>query len=483
MTDQKTSPKRVLVIGATGYIGGRLIPPLLDAGYQVRIMVRDPERLSEDSWVGNVEVCIGNLLDIDSLHQALKDIQIAYYLAHSMYDGVDFEKTDRKAAENFVRAAGHLEHVIYLGGLQPKSKKISKHLRSRGEVGRILGEGLPTTEFRAGPIIGSGSASFEMLRHLTEMLPVMVVPYWVSHQVQPLAIRTVIAYLVAAIQKGPLGIVDVGSERLSFLQMIEGFAQVRGLRKRAIFNVPPFLPPRFVGLFISWIIPIPKSLVVPLLEGIVHPILADTEKAVEHFPEVRPISYQDAVKRALKRLEEGLLLTSWDHFQNRHNADILDIPECSIEETWSFRLNHPSGPIFQSFCNLVLQRGWLIWRWTWEFPGFIKIAVLRSSSRPGEHVPIEIYAGDSFGFWHVETVTVNKSLKLYSTMKYLGHVWLQWEIIEENRQSSVLVQRVRFAPSGFWGFAYWHCFSPFHKIQFGRLLRAITRKVKILRTK
>jgi uncharacterized protein YbjT (DUF2867 family) len=299
---------KVLVTGATGYIGGRLVARLLEhgtAGDGVRVLVREPGRIQERPWAERVEVAVGDLLDPDSLRLALDGIDTAYYLVHSMGSGKDFEERDRTAAANFVaaaRAAG-ISKVIYLGGLLPAGAEVSDHLRSRAEVGEILRKGLPATEFRAGPIIGSGSASFEMVRYLTERLPAMIAPKWVLNEVQPIGVRDVLSYLVLALEREPLGVIDVGSDRMTFRQMMLGYAGVRGLR-RLIVPVP-VLTPRLAGLWVGLITPIPNTLAVPIIKGMIRPVVADTARARELFPEVEPISYREAVERAVGRAAAG----------------------------------------------------------------------------------------------------------------------------------------------------------------------------------
>jgi uncharacterized protein YbjT (DUF2867 family) len=256
---------RVLVTGATGYIGGRLVPLLLERGHDVRVLVREPARVAGRSWAGRVDVFAADLDDPSSLDPALEDVDAAYYLVHSMYGGSDFARRDREAAHNFVNAAARVRRVVYLGGLLPAGTDVSEHLRSRAEVGAILREGLPTLEIRAGPIIGSGSASFEMVRYLTERLPAMIAPRWISNLVQPIAVRDVLAYLVLGLDRNDAGVVEVGGDRLSFRGMMEVYAEVRGLR-RWIAPVPvlaPGLAARWVGL----VTPIPNRLAVPARPG------------------------------------------------------------------------------------------------------------------------------------------------------------------------------------------------------------------------
>jgi len=244
---------RILVTGATGYIGGRLIPHLLAAGHDVRVLVRDSSRIAGRAWLPSVDVAVGSILDRDALARALDGVDTAYYLVHSMLNA-GFQELDRRAAQTFVSAASPtLRNVIYLGGLVPEGELRSEHLRSRAEVGSILRGGLGAVEFRAGPIIGSGSASFEMVRYLTERLPAMIAPRWIENLVQPVAIRDVLRYLVEAATLNLTGVVEIGADRMSFRQMMQTYAEVRKLRRRIL--AVPILAPRVAGLWVGLVTP------------------------------------------------------------------------------------------------------------------------------------------------------------------------------------------------------------------------------------
>ena len=300
-----------LVTGATGYIGGRLVPRLLAEGHAVRVLVRGADSIKGRSWADEVEIVRGDLLDAETLRPALDGVGTAYYLVHSMTAGEGFEERDREAARNFVAACRHgreadgdLPHVVYLGGLQPAGDATSAHLASRAETGAVLEEGLPgrVTEFRAGPIIGSGSASFEMVRYLTERLPVMICPSWVDTVVTPVAIRDVLAYLLAAGAEGgpgPAGTVDIGATPRSFRDMMLGLAEARGLRRR-IIRVP-FVAAGLAARWVSLVTPIPLDLAKPLVKGTTRDLIADTAKARRLFPDIEPLPYLRAVELAVER--------------------------------------------------------------------------------------------------------------------------------------------------------------------------------------
>jgi len=287
----------VLVTGATGYIGGLLVPQLLNGGVTVRVLVRTPEKLKNQWWGDRVSVYKGDIRDETVVAAALDGVSCAYYLIHAMTGSGDFARKDREAARLFARLLPGTCHVVYLGGLLPDAETVSEHMKSRAEVGEILRSTGRCTEFRAGPVIGKGSASFDMVRYLTNRLPIMVTPKWVSNPVQPIGVDDVMRYLVAALESGPAGIVDIGADVLTFKDMMRQYAEARGL-KRIIIPVP-VLAPTLAALWVGLVTPIPNSLAVPLIQGIVHPVVGDLEKARTHFPEIRPLPYFEAVQKAL----------------------------------------------------------------------------------------------------------------------------------------------------------------------------------------
>ena len=461
---------KVLVTGATGYIGGRLVPRLIEKGHDVRIMVRDPARAGGRPWTSAVEVVQGDVEDPDSLRSAVAGMEAAYYLIHLMGAGGDFAERDRKAAENFVAAGGHLRHVIYLGGLLPEAEDVSKHLASRAEVGGILRAGLPTTEFRAGPVIGSGSASFEMVRYLTERLPAMIAPRWILNDVQPIAIRDILAYLILALEREPAGIYNVGTSPLTFKGMMQEFAKVRGLR-RVIVPVP-VLAPRLAALWVGLVTPIPNRLAVPLVEGVVHPVVADTSRAREDFPQIEPLTYQESVARALQQTTENAVTTRWSSALGSAPAFELSQNQGMIRETRSFRASADQETTYAAFSSLGGERGWLFWSWAWSFRGMLDRMVGGPGLRRGRRHPTELEPGDAVDFWRVERVDRPNLLRLRAEMKVPGRAWLQWETIPE-AEGTQLVQTAIFEPFGLAGHLYWNLLYPVHKIIFSGMVRRI----------
>jgi len=466
-----------LITGATGYIGGRLVGRLLGRGHRVRVLVREASRVAGRSWADQVEVVEGDLLDPESLRGLGEGMDGVFYLVHSMASGEDFEAQDRRAARNFVQAMQGVPHAIYLGGIVPDQRPgegiRSLHLASRVEVGEILRAGLPTTEFRAGPIIGSGSASFEMVRYLTERLPVMTAPRWILNPVRPVAVRDVLSYLVLAGERGEaLGTLDIGGDPITFREMMTHYAQLRGL-SRLIIPVPvlaPWLAGRWVGL----VTPIPNSMAMPLVEGVLQPVVGDTSRAREAFPEVNPLSYTTAVELALARIRDGQVATRWSGALGRGRTYSFEDREGIAREVRTRVVDVPPADVFRSFASLGGDRGWLVWRWAWEVRGLLDALVGGPGLRRGRRHPEEILPGEALDFWRVEEIQPGRLLRLRAEMRVPGRAWLQWEAVPEG-SGTRFVQTALFAPRGFWGAAYWYASFPIHRFIFSDMVDAIAR--------
>ncbi|MCP3978864.1 MAG: SDR family oxidoreductase [bacterium] len=460
----------VLVTGATGYIGGRLIPRLVRAGHRVRVLVRDRARVDGRPWADDVEIRTGDLLQPASLPEAMEGVDAAIYLVHSMCSGSDYEDNDRRAAENFVEAGRHFRRVVYLGGLLPEGQSGSRHLRSRAEVGRILRDGLPTLELRAGPIIGSGSASFEMVRYLTERLPVVVGPTWIENKVQPIAVRDILGYLMQALKGDITGVLEVGGDPVSFREMLEQYAECRGLR-RLILQARPILPPRYAAYSVSMVTRIPRTLVTALLEGIIHPVLADTTRARRLFPQISPLTYRVAVQAALDRMRARPIETHWHRAFDRGPTYRTSDREGSNRETRTVWIPASPSRVFRELERLGGERSWLTEGWGWRVLGpidrFLGGPGLRR--RRGELVP-----GRELGLWKVEVSEAPRLLRLRAEMRMPGEAWLQFETIAENGGTR-LIQRLLFEPIGLSGVVYWYAFHPMRRVFLGSLVHSLAR--------
>lgn len=463
---------RILVVGATGYVGGRLVPRLLEAGYDVRVLVRDRERVLGRPWGGEVEVVEGDLLDGGSVEEACAGVDAAFYLAHAMGYAADFDRVERRCAENFAAAGESVRHIVFLGGLVPEGGKISRHLASRAAVGEILRGAGRTTEFRAGPIIGSGSASFEMVRYLTDRLPAMVAPRWICNEVSPVAIRDALAYLLAALGREPMGIVEIAGETLTFKAMMEGYAEVRGYRR---WILPlPVLAPKLAALWIGLITPIPNRLAVPLVEGVVQPLRADTSRVRKLFPEIRPIGYREAVERALLKIRERDVETRWSGAVGRRAEQMIDW-EGTIREVRTVAVGCSAEALFRAYTALGGETGWLVWDWAWRLRGAVDRLVGGPGLRRGRRDPSRVFVGEAVDFWRVERVEEGRLLRLRAEMKVPGQAWLQFESLP-TPTGSRLVQTAIFLPEGFWGAVYWYALYPLHRVIFGDLVRAVARR-------
>ncbi len=452
--------------GATGYVGGRLVPRLVASGHEVHVLVRDAKRVQGRSWSSDVVVHEGDVLDADSL-DGLPSFDIAYYLIHAMGSAGDFEAAEAQAARLF---ADHIitKHCIYLGGLQPAGAARA-HLRSRAETGRIL-SALPLTEFRAGPIIGSGSASFEMVRYLTERLPAMVTPKWVHRKVRPIAIRDILSYLEGAIKAGPQGIVDIGSDTLTFAQMMQQYAEVRGLRKRLLIPTP-VLAPGLAARWVQLVTPVSNRLAIPIIRGMSHDLVGDLGKAGRVFPDIHPIGYQQAVSLALGRIEADDVETRWSNAQGTEGFALTDWENLK-QETRSIHVDAPPDEVFKVVSSLGGDTGWLAWQWAWRLRGAMDRVVGGPGLRRGRRSRTRMVPGDAVDFWRVEAVEQDRMIRLRAEMRLPGKAWLQFEMVPSDG-GTLLTQTALFEPRGVPGILYWMAVYPFHRPLFKAMVEAI----------
>lgn len=480
-----TSPSTILVTGATGYVGGRLVPCLLREGYTVRCFVRNADRLRAQPWSDEVEVAVGDALEADTVPPAMQGVDAVYYLIHSLGAGEDtFENRDRNAATNVRRAAedAGVQRIVYLGGMRPKGERQSKHLQSRIETGHVLREGsVPVTEFRAAQIVGSGSLSFELVRYLTERVPILICPRWVHTPTQPIAIRNVLQYLTAALdQPGSAGeIIEIGgSDVFTYAEMFERYAAVRGLN-RWLVDVP-LLTLRLSSHWIGLVTPISNTIARPLIEGLDNEVVVeDPAKARTLFPDIEPISFEAAVRLALRRAESGTIPTVWNSavssVPDRAPSTRLEISEGLYQEERSTSVDASPSVAFETIEQLGGDTGWLYGDALWRLRGWIDQLLGGVGYRQGRCDDETLRVGDTVDFWRVEARTGNRLLRLRAEMRLPGRAWLQFDVSpQDDGTRSRITQTVYVEPKGLTGTVYWTLVRWIHRLLFAGQFQALT---------
>jgi len=477
---------RILVTGATGYVGGRLVPQLLARGHAVRCMVRDPSRLQGRPWAAQVEIVRGDVLDADSLAPVLAGIEVAYYLVHSLGAGPDFHDRDMRAARTFGEAAATagVGRIIYLGGLGDATGALSEHLRSRQDTGASLGTaGVPVTEFRAAVIVGSGSVSFEMIRYLTERVPVMVCPSWVYTKIQPIGIRDVLSYLTEAVSTPASAgqVIEIGgSDVLTYGEMMTGYAAERGLT-RWLLPVP-ILTPRLSSYWVHLVTPIPSAIARPLIEGLRNEVIVRDDRARELFPQIVPAGYLESVRRALARFDTENVETSWsDALTSSHPTSepvLLTTQDGMVMERRQLIVNASPERAFAVFSSLGGATGWLRLNWAWQLRGFLDRLVGGVGMRRGRRHPHHVRVGDAVDFWRVEAVEPGRLVRLRAEMKVPGRAWLEFHARTQEDGRTLVTQTAFFSPRGLFGLVYWYALYPIHGLIFGGMIREIGRRAE-----
>lgn len=469
---------RILVTGATGYVGGRLWRRLESSGRRVRCLARRETGLALQVGA-TTEVVHGDVLKAESLAPVLAEVESAYYLIHSMGSGSDFEEQDRVAARNFAHAARHagVRRIIYLGGLG-HGQELSPHLRSRHEVGEILSEsGVPVLELRASIVIGSGSLSFELIRALVERLPIMITPRWVEVETQPIAIDDLIAYLVAALDV-PLSESRVyeigGADRVSYGDLMREYARQRGLR-RAMIRVP-VLTPRLSSLWLGLVTPVYARVGRQLIESIKHPTIVRDPSALEVFP-VQPRGSREAIASAMRNEDRAIAESRWyDAFSSggagkdwagaRFGNRLVDSRERDVDVSPALA--------FTPIRRIGGKTGWYAYNWLWRIRGFLDLLVGGVGVRRGRPAPDDVHVGDAIDFWRVEAYEPDRLLRLSAEMKLPGRAWLEFEVVPRAGGATIR-QTALFDPVGLGGLAYWYSLYPLHSLVFSGMLGGIAR--------
>ncbi|MEV6596917.1 SDR family oxidoreductase [Actinoplanes sp. NPDC051346] len=483
---------RCLVTGATGYIGGRLAPRLLDAGHEVRALSRSAGRLRDVPWTPRAEIVEGDLSDSASLGPALEGVDVAYFLVHSLGQR-DFERRDREAAHNFARVAAEqgVGRIVYLGGPEPPAdEKPSAHLRSRAEVARILlDSGVPTAVLRAPVIIGSGSASFEMLRYLTERLPIMVTPRWVRNRIQPIAVRDMLRCLIAAadlpadVNRGfDLG----GPDVLTYAEMMQRYARVAGLRRRIIVPLRP-LSPWLSSHWVGAVTPVPNTIARPLVGSLIHEAVAHENDFAELVPGESLgsfLGFDQAVRLALGKIRDAEVETRWS---TASGGDAAAEPLPS-DPTWSGgtiytdvrcrEVGAPVDALWRIIEGVGGENGWYSFPLAWSVRGWLDRLVGGVGLRRGRRDRHRLYVGEALDWWRVEEIRPGELLRLRAEMRVPGRAWLEMSASPCPGGTSVYRQRALFVPRGLAGHAYWASVLPFHGVIFSGMARNIARNAE-----
>jgi uncharacterized protein YbjT (DUF2867 family) len=480
---------RILVLGASGYVGGRLVPDLVGRGHRVRCLTRSVESLRTVPWAGDVEIAEGDVFDPSTLNAAFDGVDTAVYLVHSL-DEEDFERNERRAAEHVcdAAAAAGVRHIVYLGGLGRDDDDLSPHLRSRHAVGRALADGpAAVTELRAAVLIGAGSASFEMLRSLTEVLPAMLAPQWVTRtRVQPIAVGDALHFLLAAIEQGPEDhhrIVEIGGpDQLTYRELINLYADVAGLRRRLVVPIA-LVTPRLSTHWVNLVTPLPRRLAAALIDSLRNDVVVTDPRPAQQLSDHRPLSARDAIVAALSAVQDLDIPTRWSGFTSEQHAGR---PQ-PWDADWS------GGTVYQYVTTATTtasaaqvqrtvrgiggDRGWYGFGPLWAIRGAIDQLVGGVGLRRGRRHPDEIFVGEALDFWRADRIEPDL-FRLRAEMKLPGDGWLEWSTTGTDGGTSV-DQRARFVPRGIGGRLYWWPLWPVHALLFPLMLRRIVRAAEL----
>ena len=478
----------ITVTGSTGYVGGRLVPELLQNGYRVRCVTRSAESLQDRDWTGQVEIVEADLEKKNEVVDALKGSDRALYLVHSMSATRNFAEAEQRIAKNFVEVsdAVGLKQLVYLGGLGPDDVEKSAHLQSRQAVGKILASGsTPVTELRAAVIIGSGSASFEMLRSLVEVLPFMVVPKWVTKtKCQPISIGNVLESLLSVLgrEKAFNKVFEIGGpEVVTYREMMDTYAEVAGLKRRLILPVP-VLTPRLSSHWVNLVSPLPFTLARALIDSLTTDVVVQGYGS-ELTSDRPPDKLEDAIGKAVTRVQEMEIPTRWSdasNFKDPARPEPSD-PEWAggrvLVDRRSLRTDLSANSVMRTIKSVGGDTGWFAFDWLWAIRGFVDELLGGVGVRRGRRHPIDLRVGDTVDFFKVTLVTPRR-LRLLAEMKVPGHAWLEWNIEKQPDEKILITQQALFVPKGVLGRAYWYVLLPAHVVIFSRMLKNLIQKAE-----
>jgi uncharacterized protein YbjT (DUF2867 family) len=462
----------ILVTGANGYIGGCLVPRLLDKGYRVRCLTRNPALLENRSWYAQVEILQGDIIANETVDKALEGVTASYYLIHNMASGYQYPERDFISATNFGSSAGKsgLQHIIYLGGLADSTAEVSRHMRSRLQTGDVLRKcGVPVTEFQASMIIGAGSISFEMIRFLTEQIPILIGPRWFQNYAQPIAIENVLDYLLAALETPGCKnrVFEIGGKDIiTYAEAMLIYARLRGLKRRMV--ILPITPLKLMAFGVDKLTPVRANIARPLIDGMRSNSIVRNDAASQVFPQIKPIDYQMAISTALSKYSPANIELVWENRADsvkitKHAGFLIDSRHVCVDAS--------PECIFDVLTNLGGKSGWLYLNSLWQLRGLLDRLIGGPGMRGRQASKLK--EGETVDFYCVEALNPGRLFRLQAEVRAPGTGWMEWRVKPQAGGNSALSQIAYFAPKGVFGFLYWYILFPVHGLVLAGLIKGI----------